>query len=120
LSIARPEPNINGIRNISDDYLEVVNEVESFRFGNTEVAIMSSEISANAIPVEFSPDRNVEIHIGSSECNMNGTRMITNPDPESDTENHIGRNSAIESQKWDSWKNWHAQYQKDIWIWGVG
>jgi len=19
-----------------------------------------------------------------------------------------------------SWKNWHAQYQKDIWIWGVG
>jgi hypothetical protein len=137
LSIARPEPNINGIRNISDDYLEAVNEVESFRFGNTEVAIMSSELSANAIPVEFSPDENAEIHIGSSECNINGTRMITNPEPESDTENHIGRNSAIESQKmgmeignskfiaqagkmWDSWKNWHAQYQKDIQIWGVG
>jgi len=51
---------------------------------------------------------------------MNGTRMITNPDAESDTENHISRNSAIESQKWDSQKNYHAQYQKNIWIWGVG
>lgn len=134
LSIVGPEPNINVIRNISDDYLEVVNKVESFRFGNTEVAIMSSEFSANAI--EFLTDGN-EIHIGSSECNMDEIKMITNPDPQSVTGNDIDQNSAIESQKmgveignsrfiaqagkmWESWKSWHAQYQKDIRVWGVG
>eukprot|EP00253_Pinus_taeda_P009279 PITA_09279 len=92
------EPNINGIRNISDDYLEVVNEVESSRLGNTEVAIMSSEFSPNVIPTEFSTDGN-EIYIGSSKCNMDETKMITNPDPQSVTGNDIDQNSAIESQK---------------------
>lgn len=137
LSIAGPEPNINGIRNMSDDYLEVFNKVESLSFGNTEVAIMSSEFSANAIPAEFSPDGNEEIHIGSSECNMDETKIMTNPDPESVTGNNIGQNSAIESQNmgmeidnsrfiaqarkmWDSWKSLHAQYQKDLRVWGLG
>ena len=136
LSISGPETNINGIRNSSEDYLEMVNGVESFRFGNTEVEIISSELSANVIPIKFSPDGNAEIQIGSSEYNMNETKMITNQDPESVTGN-VGQNSAIESQKmglemvnsrfiaqagktWDSWKNWHAQYRKDIRAWGVG
>lgn len=135
--VGGPEAIINGIRNTSDDYLEVVNGVESFRFGNTEVEIMSAERSANAIPVEFSPDGSAEMHIGSSEYNIIETKMTTNPDPESVTGKDIGQNSAIESQKmameignsrfiaqagkmWGSWKNWHAQYQKDIRAWGVG
>eukprot|EP01018_Ginkgo_biloba_P035635 Gb_15616 [translate_table: standard] len=106
-----------------------VNEFQSFTDDNTEVDIGSLESNVNE--AQNFTDEKSKLDIDSQKLNANEVESFT--DIEKDTSqndtvqvqevNTGGGDSSIIAQgakMWDSWKNWHAQYHKDIRVWGVG